>query len=99
MLITDVCVYLERGSEKTLLFWPANRTRWNEQQRAITFWNFDGPLVTVRDGDAVVLAGGGDAEAESGISAEAWAGRMAWVAPPDPSCSAERRWGVGGIEP
>lgn len=98
MLITDACVYLVSRGEKTLLFWPADRTRWNEETRAITFSNFDGTVVTVTDGDAVVLGGGGDSTAESGISGQEWVRRITWVAPPDPSCSAEERFGVGVVE-
>jgi hypothetical protein len=97
LLITDACVYLERRGERMLLFWPADRTRWNEANRAITFSNLDGTVVTVRDRDAVVLGGGGDSEAESGVSGREWVSRMVWVAPPGPSCSADPRWGVGAM--
>jgi hypothetical protein len=97
LLITDVCVYLVFRGEKTLLFWPADRTRWNAEEHAIIFSNFDGTLAAASDGDAVVLGGGGDSQAESGVSGDMWASRMIWVAPPDPSCSAERRWGVGAM--
>jgi hypothetical protein len=98
LLITDACVYLVSRGEKTLLFWPADRTRWNEETRAITFSNFDGTVVTVTDGDAVVLGGGGDSTAESGISGQEWVRRITWVAPPAASCSAEVRFGVGVVE-
>jgi hypothetical protein len=95
LVITNRCVYLESGSERTLLYWPADRTTWNEEAGAITFLNGDGTSVTVTDTDPVVLGGGGDSESESGISGEAWMNRMTWVSPPDPSCAAERRFGVG----
>jgi len=93
--ITERCVYLRSAGKQMLLFWPADRTRWNGRNRAITFSNFDGTVVTVRDRDAVVLGGGGDSEAESGISAREWVRRTVWVAPPDASCSAEVRSASG----
>ena len=97
LLITNACVYLVFHGENTLLIWPADRTRWNDQDRTITFGNFDGTVVTARSGDAIVLGGGGDSSSESGVSGREWATRMLWVAPPDSSCSAERRWFVGAM--
>jgi hypothetical protein len=96
--ITDTCVVLEFRGEVTLLFWPADRTTWSPESQTITFANFDGSVVTVGDGDAVVLGGSGDSEAESGLSGEEWIGRMTWVAPPAPSCPLDTRWGVGAVE-
>ena len=98
LLITDKCVYLESAGEKRLLFWPADRTRWIADRREITFTNFDGTQVSASDGTPVNLAGGGDSASESGISGQDWVTQMVWVAPPDPSCSAEVRWGVGGVK-
>lgn len=97
LLITETCVYLVSAGEKTLLVWPSDRTKWSEDQRAISFSNFDGTLVTASDGNSVAVGGGGDNAAESGLSGKEWARRMTWVAPPDPTCSAEIRWGVGGL--
>lgn len=96
--ITETCVYLVWKGEKTMLFWPADRTRWIKEARAISFSNFDGTSVTASDGDAVSVIGGGDSTAESGLSGREWASRMTWVAPPDPSCFAEVRWGAGGLK-
>jgi hypothetical protein len=93
--ITDTCVYLESAGELTLLTWPADRTTWSGESRTITFENFDGSIVSVGDVEHVVLGGGGDSEAESGISGEEWVRRMEWVAPPAPSCSLDPRFGVG----
>lgn len=98
LLITDTCVYLVAKGEKTLLFWPADRTRWKDEAQGIVFSNFDGTLVTASDGDAVAVTGGGDSEAESGMSGPVWASGMVWVAPPDPSCSAQLRFGVGALK-
>ena len=95
--ITDACVFLESPGGVTLLFWSSDRTAWTPEPRTITFANFDGSIVTVRDGDGVVLGGSGDSEAESGASGEDWVDRMEWVAPPSLSCSLDQRWGVGGV--
>lgn len=96
--ITETCVTLERAGEVQLLFWPADRTTWDAEVRAITFENFDGTVVTVADGDSVVLGGSGDSELESGRSGEEWVDSMEWVAPPAGSCPLETRWGVGAVE-
>jgi hypothetical protein len=96
--ITGKCVYLVANGDRTFLFWPSNRTRWIPDTRSISFANFDGTSATASDGDAVSIMGGGDSTAESGLSGEQWASRMVWVAPPDPSCDAELRWGAGGLK-
>jgi hypothetical protein len=95
--ITDACLYLVAGTTTTLLFWPADRTMWNSESRAITLTNVDGSVVTVGDGDHVVLGGGGDTQAESGLSGAEWVKRMDWIAPPAASCSLDPRWGVGAV--
>lgn len=96
--ITDTCVVLETSGEVMLLFWPADRTRWNGEKRTITFENLDGSVITVADGDHVVLGGGGDSSAEGGISGAEWVKRMEWVRPPASSCPLDPRFGVGGVE-
>lgn len=99
--ITDTCVTLERLGEVTLLTWPADRTTWDQATRAITFENFDGTVVTVADGDVVVVGGsgsGGESEGEPSMSAEEWIESREWVAPPARSCPLDERWGVGAIE-
>lgn len=95
--ITDMCVYLVSNGKRTFLFWSADRTTWSPQARAIRFSNLDGTVVSASDGDAVSVAGGGDSEAESGMSWQVWASRMVWVAPPHPSCSTQERFGVGSL--
>jgi len=92
-----MCVFLETPREVTLLFWPSDRTTWRAEPRTISFTNFDGRIVTVRDGDHVVLGGGGDSQAEIGVSGEQWLQRMLWVAPPSRSCSLDLRWAVGAV--
>jgi hypothetical protein len=97
--ITEACVYLEDpGGDLWLLTWPADRTTWSEESRSITFENFaafDGTIVTVGDGDPVVLGGGTGAEEKSG---EEWVRGVDWVAPPAPSCLLDRRFHVGVVE-
>jgi len=98
--ITDSCVTLERLGEVTLLTWPADRTTWDGASRTITFENFDGTVVTVADGDVVVVGGsgsGGESEGEPGLSTEEYLDRIDWVAPPASSCPLDERWGVGAL--
>jgi hypothetical protein len=96
--ISDRCVTLERAGEVQLLTWPADRTSWDAETRAITFENFDGTVVTVADGDDVVLGGSGGTEAEGGLSGEEHVASVDWVAPPDPSCPLDPWWDVGAVE-
>ena len=99
--ITETCVTMERRGVVTLLTWPADRTTWDGASRTITFENFDGTIVTVADGDDIVVGGsgsGGESEGEPGMSAEAWIESREWVAPPARSCPLEVRWDVGALE-
>ncbi len=96
--ITDSCVYLDAASGLTLLTWPADRTTWNGASHEITFSNFDGTVVTIGNGEHVVLGGGGDSAAEGGISGEDWISGRDWVAPPASWCSLDSRWAVGAVE-
>lgn len=99
--ISDTCVTLERLGRVTLLTWPADRTTWDPASRTITFENFDGTTATVADGDEIVVGGSGsgdESEGELGMSVEEWVGSHDWVAPPDPSCPLDVRWGVGAVE-
>lgn len=96
--ITHTCVYLEwPPGEFTLLYWPANRTTWSGESRAVTFENFDGSVVTVSDGDQVVLGGSGGDDAEGGISGQEFVKQMDWVSPPASSCTLDRWWSVGAM--
>ena len=89
---------LERLGEVTLLYWPADRTTWDEASRTITFENFDGSSGTVGDGDEVVLGGSGGTETEGGVSGAEHVASVDWVAPPDPSCALDPWWYVGALE-
>lgn len=95
--LTDACVVLEKGSSVTLLFWPADRTVWNAESRAISFTNVDGSVVSIRDGDAVVLGGGGDSEGDGDLTRQEWADATTWIARPDAACLLAAWWGVGDV--
>jgi hypothetical protein len=95
--ITDSCVYLEWAGERTLLVWHEGQPTWNEASRSITFENFDGIVVTLRDGDRIEVGGSGGGSDESGETGEEFVRRMTWVAPPAPSCSVDPWFGVGGV--
>lgn len=97
--ITDRCTFLERGGEREFLAWPAERTRWNPDVASITFRTRSGNEVTVRDGDAIVLGGGGSSRAEGGDTGAEWAAGLLWVAPPDPACLGDVRWEVSEVQP
>ena len=100
--ITETCVYLEARGALTLLSWPSDRTTWSPGPQTITFENFDGTTVTVRDGDQLALGGSGghagSGEPSDG-SGEEWVGRLTWVVPPAASCSLEEWWSVGAVVP
>lgn len=96
--ITDTCVVLETaGGESELLVWPADRTRWNAAEGTISFADPEWGRLTLHDGEAVSLGGGGDSGAESGVSGAEWAASVDWVAPPDASCPMEIRWYVSEV--
>lgn len=92
--IADGCVYLDSNGNRYDLAWHANQVTWSEETRSISFknfeWNYEGAIVTLRDGDHVALGGGGltvdDAE---GVD---------WVADPG-ICTTEGWFTVGIVEP
>lgn len=96
--ITDTCVFLEEaGDDLALLVWPADRTTWNADERAVIFENVDGSTVWLRDGERVTFGGGGDSVAESGIPGEEWANRTEWISRPAASCPIDARWTVAEV--
>ena len=99
LVITDSCVYVDASGERTFLYWPADRTTWDGPSRSIAFANHTGPTITVREGDEVVLGGGGDRRSESGRTDSQWLSQVTWVVRPNASCSLASRWGVGAVLP
>ena len=97
--ITHACVLLDSPGRVVLLIWLADRTSWDPATRAITFVNFTGPTLTVRDGDRVVLGGSGSsAGVEGGLSNSAFLSAVQWVARPASSCPLGHRWLVGILD-
>lgn len=83
--ITEACVGLvDPAGRGVLLVWPMDRVAWVAADRAVRFRNLDGSVHLLRDGDDVILQGGGGAVGADGRPADR---RFDWVAPPDPGCS------------
>lgn len=83
--ITETCVGLvDPIGRGALLVWPVDRVAWLAADRAVSFRNLDGSVHLLRDGDDVVLQGGGGGVGADGQPADR---RFDWVAPPDPGCS------------
>lgn len=91
--ITDTCVFLTSGDERSLLVWPSEGTEWDDASRTIRY-SAEG-TVELRDGDSFRVAGSGSSEAESGLGGRAWAASIPWVAEPDPACVTSTRHFVG----
>lgn len=91
--ITDECVLLRNGDERSLLVWPSEGTHWDESSRTIRY-TADG-TVELQHGDTLTVGGGGSSEAESGADGRAWAQTIDWEAEPDPACFTSRRSFVG----
>lgn len=99
LVLTDRCVFLNRNGERELLVWPVPETRWVPDRAEIEFQRSDGRVVALRNGQQVVLGGGGSSLAENGGSGQEWARQITWVVPPDPTCLLDVRWLVGDVEP
>lgn len=95
VVITDACVFLERGDGRGLLVWPADRTRWNGEDRTISFSTLEGVEVTVESGQQVVLAGGGAGAGEDG---EDWTETIRWARRPAPECATDAAWFVSDVK-
>lgn len=95
--ITNECVFLDARGGPVLLMWPADRVRWDPLTGAIVFLNVDGATVSVGDGSAVALGGGGDSNEESGTTTAEWLAKTLWVARPAATCPLEVRWSVGSL--
>jgi hypothetical protein len=97
--ITADCVLLETGGDLLLLLlWDSDEVSWDATSRTITYTNWDGSRALLRDGDAVVLGGGGGSAAESGVSGDVWFSQLDWVAEPQATCPRDPWWGVGHAE-
>ncbi len=56
--VTENCVLLEEPESEVLLVWPVDRVTWVAQSETLVWHNVDGdPVVTLTDGDQVVLGG------------------------------------------
>jgi hypothetical protein len=99
LVLTDQCVFLERGGERELLVWPANQTNWSPGTAESPFRRSNGAVMTMRDGQHVVLGGGGSSRSQDGLAGEEWASRIEWVAAPDPGCIIDVRWMVSDVLP
>jgi hypothetical protein len=93
--ITDECVLLDTGGETQLLVWPADRSRWNRDDRTISFTSLAGVELFVASDQFVVLGGGGSSAAEDG---ERWADRIDWARRPAPACVTDSAWFVSDIQ-
>jgi hypothetical protein len=99
LVVTDRCTFIERDGDREFLAWPADRTTWDPAIAAIVFRRFSGEVVTVRNGDRVVLGGGGSSRAEDGLGGAQWASRLNWIVPPMPECLVDVRFEVSDVEP
>ena len=93
--IVDGCLLLESDGEHLLLVWPADRTRWNAIDRAISFTTLAGEDVTIESGQAVVLTGGGSSVEEDGPG---WAADIDWVQAPHDACLTDGAWFVNDAQ-
>ena len=110
LVITADCTFLERNGQRELLAWPVPETTWDPAFAQISFMRRDGQVVSVRNGQYVVLGGGGSSRNEGGLTGEEWANQVTWVARPKAACLVDERFLVsdvmeegpgptGGIEP
>lgn len=99
LVLTEQCAFLEREGERELLVWPSKQTNWSPETSEIVFTRHTGEVITMRDGQRVVLGGGGSSRAEDGLTGEQWADRIEWVAAPDSSCLVDVRWLVSDVMP
>lgn len=96
LMITDECVFLERDGQRELLVWPEDRTRWNDDG-TISFATIHDGEVTLRQGDYLVLGGGGSNTDEDKLDGAEWADSVDWVHPPADACLVDWRWFVTDV--
>ena len=93
--ITDRCVTLETRNRRVLLIWPAPRTEWRPDFFLIRYATSHGDVVELRDGDEVVLGGGGGSADEG---SELHSMEIRWVAPPNQECPVDAWWTVSDAQ-
>ena len=87
------CVFLERGTERTVLVWPASQVSWDPIGAAVMFVDRQGRIRQLTNGMPVGFGGGGASEAQGGRLEDRLA-RVDWVKRPDPECVAPSVWFV-----
>lgn len=97
LVITADCTFLERNGQRELLAWPAPETTWDPAFAQISFMRRDGQVVSVRNGQYVVLGGGGSSRNEGGLTGEEWANQVTWVARPKAACLVDERFLVSDV--
>lgn len=99
IVVEQDCVYLAGRTQRWFLVWPEARVRWSAKEEAVAIANVKRPPYLARDGDAVVMSGGGDMVAEGGLPDVEWLASQNWVSAPHPSCDLKSRWFVNEVVP
>lgn len=89
--VTPECVLIDADGELTLLVWPADRTMWDSAAHQVSFRRETGEVLTIGDGESVVLGGGWSSRAQDS--------EVEWIAPPAASCVTPGRWYVSDVLP
>lgn len=93
--ITDECVFMRTGNDRTLLVWPSDQTHWSAASQTIRYTARGD--VRLREGDRLSVGGGGWSIADAGQDDPKWAGSTEWASEPKPSCLTPSRWFVGSL--
>lgn len=94
--ISADCVFLERGEERSLLVWPADRARWNDDG-TISFATIHGGEITLTSGDYVVMGGGGSSTEEDGMIPQERVDTVPWVHRPSEACLVDGWWFISDV--
>ncbi len=92
--ITDTCVFLVHGNERSLLIWPSPQTEWDATSQTILFRDRRGQVHRLAHGQRVAFGGGG------GSAGEGPPGQLdgvPWVVAPMPECLEPAYWFVGDL--
>jgi hypothetical protein len=90
--VTGDCVMLRTSGHRTLLLWPADRTRWSHGEAAVLFTEGGRPSWTMRSGDQVTFGGGGVPLNEQHLRTLGWINRPNWA------CLTPIVWLIGTVE-